>query len=53
MSAWLAMMAATVERTTAKGRRPSGSIWKKGLRSGMAWSSAVPELESSHAPWPM
>ena len=52
MSACEAMMAAKVESMTAKMRTCSGSIWKNGLRSGMAASSAEPLLARIHAPWP-
>ena len=52
MRACEAMIAAMVERITAKGRRPSGSISKKGLRSEILWSSILLELARSQAPWP-
>ena len=52
MSAWEAMIAARVESRTAKTRTCSGSIWKNGLRSAMAPSSAEPLLARIHAPWP-
>ena len=52
MSAWDAMIAAKVERTTAKMRIWAGSIWKNGLSSGTAASVALPLLARIQAPCP-
>ena len=52
MSACEAMMEASAERTTSAKRRFSGTMWKNGLRSGVAASAALPLFARIQAPWP-